>query len=360
MYNDFGDIMVGILLETEYASSLWGQNLYRSLIERLKFNRISYCQIFDICPMELETVFIIASNKEWTANAIKQLNAGGMRPILLCNQSENLPGCVYNCVCSDINTSMKGLLDILKNQNKTKIVLYGFNAHSLGDIGRINSLLAWKEPHFDTMQVFSNTGSLQKCFEEFFPNKDEFDAAICANDFAAVSLVKNLKKHNPKSLTNFPIISCDSSKISDYYRENIVSMDMNFEQYGRAAIYIYKALKKHPYLSEINTKVVWSIEESSNQTKRKSIHLQFSDSEDRFYDDIELSEMLIVDKLLTLSDDIEKSIIDGFMKGLSYNEIADKCFFTVGGIKYRTKNLMEKIGAKSKDQMVELLKKYTL
>ena len=114
--------MVAILIDTKYANSLWCKNLQNSLIERLRQKRIPFCEIFDTCPADIETVFMIASDREWIISSIKQLNLGGVYPILLCNQLENLPGCIYNCVCSDINSSMKILLDTLKKREKRRKV----------------------------------------------------------------------------------------------------------------------------------------------------------------------------------------------------------------------------------------------
>lgn len=350
--------MVGILLETDYASSLWGQKLYKSLINKLRVNRISYCHISDTCPENLETVFIIASNKNWTLNTIKQLNSGGIRPILLCSQYESLPGCIYSCVCTDIDTAMKNLLDSLKKQEKNRIALYGMNSQSIGDTGRVNSLLTWKDSCFNSMKIFNNSGSLENCFNEFYLHIDEFDALICANDFVAVSLVKKIKEREPKRLDKILIVSCVANKLSDHYRKHITSLNIDFEQYGQAALYVYRELAKHPYLTEIVTKIACTLNNEHTRSKHSSFQLKPIQNDDSFYSDSELKEMLIVDKYLTLSDETEQSIMEGFIQGQSYNDIAEKCFFTISGIKYRTQNLLEKIGAENKTQLIELLKRY--
>lgn len=350
--------MVGILLETDYASSLWGQNMYNSLTKKLRANRISYCHIEDCVPSELDTVFMIASNKNWSFQAIKQLNNEDVRPILLCSQYESLPGCIYSCVCSDIDTAMKNLLDSLKKQGKNRIALYGMNSQSIGDTGRVNSLLTWKDSCFNSMKIFNNNGSLENCFNEFYLHIDEFDAVICANDFVAVSLVKKIKEREPERLDEMLIVSCVANRLSDYYRQYITSLNIDFEQYGQAALYIYREHIKHPYLTEITTKIACTLNSDHTRSKHSSFQLKPIQNDDSFYNDSELKEMLIVDKYLTLSDATEQSIVEGFIQGLSYNDIAEKCFFTISGIKYRTQNLLERIGAESKAQLIELLKRY--
>lgn len=350
--------MVGILLDSKYSESLWCKSLYQSLVETLRKNRISFCELFDKVDGNTDAVFIIASDRKWTVSAITQLNQKGIKPILICNEAEKLTGCIYSCVCSDINASMKNLLDTLKAKGKTRIALYGINAESISDTARADSLFGWNNGSFEAMQVFNNNGSLQNCFNAFFGAADNFDAAICANDFAAVSLVRNLREKSPERLNSLYVISCAETKISSFYRDNVVSLNMNFEEYGKAAVYLYSALKKHTYLSEMTVKVLWSLENDAPKTENGDLALNLTESEDAFYEDAELAEMLIVDKLLQNSDETELKIIDALLEGKTTEQIADDCFLTVGGVKYHIKKIINDCGAADKNQVVSLLKKY--
>ena len=353
-----GDYMVGILLDSKYSESLWCKSLYESLIERLRNKRIPFCEVFDKIDRNLDAIFIIAADREWTLSAITQLNQNGIKPILICNQSEKLAGCIYSCVCSDINASMKNLLDNLKTKDKSRIALYGINTDSISDISRVDSLLNWRGEYFETMKIFNNNGSLKNCFDEFYTHIDEFDAAICANDFAAVSLVRNLEEKAPEKLENFYIISCAKTQISNYYSDRILSLNMNFDQYGKAAVYVYNALKKHTYLSGITARVLWSLESNDISESKNNIDLNLISSNDAFYEDKELSEMLIVDKVLKSTDDIEKKIIECLLNDSTYEQIAEQTFLTVGGVKYRINKIISDSGAADITQIINLLEKY--
>ena len=246
----------------------------------------------------------------------------------------------------------------LKTKDKSRIALYGINNDSISDISRVDSLLNWRGEHFETMKIFNNNGSLKNCFDEFYSHINEFDAAICANDFAAVSLVRSLEKTSPEKLEDFYIISCAKTQISSYYRKHILSLNMNFDQYGKAAVYVYNALKKHPYLSGITTRVLWSLDSNNITSDRKNISLNLTSSEDAFYEDKELNEMLIVDKILKSSDEVEKKIINCLLNDYTYEQIAENCFLTVGGVKYRINKIVSNSGAKDKEEIISLLKKY--
>ena len=350
--------MVGILLDTKYSESLWCKSLYDSLISALRQKRISFCELRESYDKSLDAVFIIASDREWTVSAITQLNRSGVKPIVICNQSENLSGCIYSCVCSDINASMKNLLDTLKFKGKSRVALYGINTDSIPDISRVDSLFNWRSQYFETMSIFNNNGSLANCFNDFYSHINEFDAVICANDFAAVSLVRKLLEINPQKLNGLCIISCAQTQLSNYYRKYILSLNMNFEQYGKAAVYVYNAAKKHGYISEMTVKVLWSLESGETPTVNNSVILDLKSSEDSFYSDTELARMLIVDKLLKSADDTEKKIIDCLTKDEKTEKIADVCFLTPGAVKYRINKMVTESGAKDKNEMVLLLKEY--
>lgn len=351
--------MVAILTDKTYADSLWSKQLFSSLTECLRSRRIPFCQIEDTCPAHCDTVFIITSDYAWTSSTVQQLNRSGRSPILLCNQYENLPGCVYSCVCSDVNTSMKNLLESLNTEDRKRVCVFGMNPSSISDISRVNSLFSWKSEDMDTIQVFLNKGSLANCFDSFYPQIQDFDAVICTNDFAAIYLVRKLRTLAPEQLRRFRIISCAESELSNFYREHIDTLHVNFEQYGRAAVYIYESLRKRPYLSGMILHVAPSFQEPSPEAPPSEVSLAPDRQVDSFYEDPDLQEMLIADHLLSASDQADSIILEGLSTGRSYDEIAERCFLAEGSIKYRIKRLLSESGAGSREEMIRLYRKYT-
>lgn len=350
--------MVAILQDKKYINSLWCKNIYSGLTKRLREKRIPFCEIYDSCPNDIEAVFIIGSDLIWTSTTIRSLNRGGIVPILICNIAENLPGCIYNCVSSDINASMKHILDTLSVRKKRKIAVYGVNTDSISDIGRTDSLLFWRFNSFDSFLLFENKGSLDECFKRFYPNINTFDAVICTNDFAAISLVKHLEEIAPEQLDRLQITCCTTSELSKSYKDIIISLDTHYEQYGKAAVYIYEALQKHCYLSGITVQVSWDIEERSTEISDSPININDVHSSDTFYEDPELNDMLVVDRLLTLSDETDKKILCLLMQNYSYEKISEICFLSINAIKYRIKKLAQNSNAINKNNMIDLAKKY--
>lgn len=350
--------MVAILMEPEYASSVWGKNLYQSLILQLRQKRIAFCEISDFCPADMDAVFLIASNVDWTKATVEQLNRAGYKPILICNQYDHIPGCLYNCVCSDVNASMKELLDVLACRRNFRIALYGVATDSIADLSRANSLFTWRSDLIESMQIFHNEGSLQTCFDHFFEQHTNFDTVICSNDYAAISLVRKLQKVEPEVLSKLTIISCAGTNISEYYRDYIHSLNMNFESYGKAALHIYDFIRKNPFVSGMTINVKWSFEPNTLPDSKKEAVLRAPVVDSAFYGDPEIEEMLIVDRFLTVSDQTDKLIAKLLIAGFTYSDIAEKTFLSEGTVKYRIKRVLDLCGTENKHALINLLKKY--
>ena len=350
--------MVTILTEPAYSESMWCKALYGSLTERLRQKRISFCEMYDTVPVNSEAVFIIAADYNWIKATLTELNLSGIKPILICNQAETILGCNYSCVCSDITGSMKYLLDNLKADGKTRVALYGVNTSSISDIGRVDGLFAQKDGVIDSMRIFTNDGSLQSCYREFSAEADNFDAVICFNDFAAVSLIRRLEADGEGGkLSRLKILSCCQTKISSCYRDKIISINMNLEQYGKAAVFIYEKLKLHPYISQMTLNVSWNTEPNQS-SDHASISLKSARNTDRIYSDKELNEMITAERILEIDSATDKTVISCLCGGKSVTEIAAACFLTDSGVKYRIKRILEKCRISDKSELVSTVKRY--
>ena len=350
--------MVAILTEPAYSESMWCRALYGSLTERLRRKRIPFCEIYDTVPVNSEAVFIIAANYHWIKATLTELNLSGIKPILICNQAETILGCNYSCVCSDITGSMKYLLDNLKSDGKTRVALYGVNTSSISDIGRVDGLFAQKDGVIDSMRVFVNDGSLQSCYREFSAEADNFDAVICFNDFAAVSLIRRLEADGEvEKLSRLKILSCCQTKISSCYRDKIISINMNLEQYGKAAVFIYEKLKLHPYISQMTLNVSWNTEPKQSSA-HAPIRLKSVENTDRIYSDKELNEMITAERILEIDSATDRTVISCLCGGKSVTEIAAACFLTDSGVKYRIKRILEKCRISDKAELISIVKRY--
>ncbi len=350
--------MVGILTEENYIKTFWGQQIFISLTERLRSKRIPYCEIIDDCYADLEAIFIIAADLGWTKSAIEQLNAGGYTPILLCNQSESLPGCIYSCVCTDIRASMKSILEAIKQKGKKRVAIYGVNNNSISDISRVNDLLLWKDKEIEAISVYYNDISFAECFNSFEKDIEKFDAVICMNDYIAISLVNHLKEKDEHLLEGMTIISCVECALIERYKNYITPVRISFDQYGQAAVCAYEIIKKHGNLSTVTLRVDCSLKGNSAESAHKSVKFSLERNDDRFYKDTEFKELHIADLMYNITDTTDLFILNALSQGKPYESIAHECYLSVGSVKYRIKRILSSVGCESKDELVTIMKKY--
>lgn len=357
-----------IFLEPAYSGSMWCQNLLDGLLGVLKLKRIPYRIIGSLKEIrENRYIFLIGSNNTWVKAVLRACNEIGTYPILLCNQTYHKFNADYSAICSDVAGSMKHLVGILDSMKRKRIALYGVNPQSVSDEGRKDSFLVAMGGR-GRRDIFINNGSLQQCFARFLLRAQEYDTAICTNDFAAISLVRHLKEQRPELLDRLTIIGCAEARLTGHYADRIHSVRLNFEEYGKAAVVTLGSLQKTPCISNIVMMIKWdcsAIEKlqpgrsEKTEIKKPALPVEMQCTE-TFYNDDELREMMLVERLLCECTEVERLILRKIMEGSSYEKIAEECFLMEGTIKYHVKKMGSLCRVNGKRQLVELLRKYLL
>ncbi len=343
-----------ILCEKSYFESNWCRSILSGLKSELKKRRIEYKVVFELGDIAPETVlFIIGSDFRWMSNAVFSANSKGITPIVIFNQLDHMISGRYHSVSSDISGSISSLVEWLRSRNKCSICLYGINPSSVADISRAQSYL---RSFSGSGATFFNNGSLKKCFEDFISSGEVFDGVICTNDYAAISLVKNLLRRDKALLERMDIISCSRSAISEFYSEYIRSVDVNFQSLGANAYAISRTLAHGENISEISLTVKWDMSFCNDGmlSECSGAHIEA----DGFYDDGELADLLKIDRLLERCDELDRKIIDLLMKDKTYMEIADECHLVEQSVKYRVKGYTEICSLKGRRELISLLGEY--
>lgn len=356
--------MVPILVEPAYSNSVWCVSLLEGLIGEFKQKRIPFCRIGSLeeIPHGERYLYLIGSDAEWVRAALTASNRMGVYPILLCNQSYHTFEADYSAVCSDVMNSTRRLVELLCQRGCRRIALYGVNPKSVSDESRKESYLAAMNSPAAEGDVFYNSGSLENCFEEFYRRIEIYDAVICANDFAAISLVRRLGARDPERLSRLAMAGCADTRLSQLYGTKILSVRVNFAEYGRAAVMLMEDLRKNPYLSHVVMMIRWDVgaktqPEQPYDTQPPEIQALPS-AQDVFYDDQELTEMMLLEKLLSEMEDLDRRIVRLLLDGAAYERISEECFLTESAIKYRVKKMVRTCHVKGRSELTALLRRY--
>ena len=358
--------MVLIFEQPDYARSVWCAHIVSSLVSELRLKRLSFRMIASLEELSEGTagdfVFLVGSGNPFITDGIRAAERAGVYPILLNGRArdELTVGC--SMVCSDMEGSMKDTADRLRASGRGRIALYGVNPRSIGDICRRAYFL--KTAGAQEKDIFFNDGSLENCFNAFYTQADAYDAVICANDFAAISLVRRLSACDPAALEHLSIIGCAETRLTDFYADRIASVRGNFAEYGRAAVALLDTLKRNPCLSRVEMFIRWDVDPLSPKRAAPSpdpaavSHAPAPPKTDAFYEDGELREMLCIEQLLNACDALDRQILRRALMGEAYEDIAEHCFINVSTVKYRLRKMISISGTESRADLLRLARKY--
>ena len=358
--------MVLILVEPSYSRSIWCLNLLDGLTGEFKQKRVPFRQVasLDEAGPDDRYIYLIGSDNAWVRAALAACNRMGIYPILLCNQAYHTFDADYSTVCSDVINSMRRLVELLRGRGHGRIALYGVNPQSVSDESRMDSYLAALGGEDGRRHVFFNSGSLENCFEQFMARAQQYDAVICANDFAAISLVRRLGLRDPALLERLAIAGCADARLTQLYGSHILSVRVNFVEYGRAAVTLLENLRKNPYLSHIIMMIRWDFSlldgaaAPAPAARRREKAPALPADPDVFYEDRELNDMMLLEKLLDGCEDPDYDIIRLLLRGEPYEKIAETCFLTESAIKYRVKKMVRVCCVQGRKELTDLLRRY--
>ncbi len=343
-----------ILCEKNYFESNWCRQILAGLKNELKKRRMEYEILFDFEPfMPEDILYVIGSDVRWMSDAVYKANAAGITPIVVFNQLDHIIPGRYHSVSSDINGTVVSLLEWLRVEGKKKICLYGINPASVSDIGRSESYF---RSFSEGGHSFFNHGSLKQCFNDFWGSGEDFDAVICTNDLAAVSLVKNLMEAAPERLGSMSVVSCSRSAISACYEEYIKSVDVNFTSFGTNAYAVSRIVRHGENISEIALTVKWEMNFASTHAGGECPPVPMNDN--AFYGDPEFASLLKIDRLLERCDALDKKILSLLLSDRTYAEIAEECYLVEQSVKYRVKQYTEICQLKNRKELLSLLNEY--
>ncbi len=361
-------MVVEILIEPDFEQSSWGKAIGDSLITALVKKKMNFGKIEDISQItnksEKHFLFAIGTDEKWLKYVVSGCTKNKIHPILLGGVPKGPFNGIFSAVTSDLPRSMYYLISYLKGKGRLKPALYGINPASLSDSERKESFLRYADELASENDVYYNNGSLKNCFETFLQNAQNYDCVICANDYSAISLIRNLKETGDFG-DSLLVVSYGDTMLSKRMDAPMLTVSMRYEEYGDAAVSICKTLEKNSSLLYMSVAVKWKISKNTPSAKNEytdTIHsddfVALNSADEIFYSDNEMREMILVENMLLECDALDLKILDVILSGGSYENAAENCFISQNTAKYRIKKLMNLCNTKSKRDFLKLIEKY--
>lgn len=301
-------------------------------------------------------VVLICASLKWTMDAIKELNARGIHPLVFGFQYIDT---IYQY--SGINLTYTKtaylLTGYLLSENAGETAVVGYNSDSLPDRLKLAGAKHAAERYGAAVKVFKNNGDIMACINDFAKNCANVKNVVCLNDTVAVVL----RNRYPELLENKRICSCSGMKISDYLGNPYPTALVNYRNAGVRIAELYLFLMR---LDEVCPTAL-TLEMDIMLGKRYDgefplIDSSFSKSGVDFYADKTVDEVERLDKMFLMLDELDESILHDVTCGDSYETIAENRHLALNTVKYRLHAMVKNADVSGRKELVALIAKYNL
>ena len=368
-----------ILSEPGYETSCWHQAILNGLIaekQQKRFSLIFLQHISDLIrfpPEEKEAIFLLGNDSLWIADTTAACEAVfGNRVIVLGNHVATLNSHRYSVVSSDIYSQIAALCHYLQYYGKHRIALYGIHPDSASDSYKKEAFLSCGG---SADYLFENIGNLAECFDRFLPHIADYDGVICVNDYAAVSLCRHLRDL-PASAAKIPpsqklyITSCGGHLLSGFVTPGITHTRSDYAAFGRAGIDLCRLLIKNSNITAVNLRLAGTFYAGETtdclplpEAPVTASVPPFQVPEHRssnFYTDSETREILKIEALLNSCSASDFEILEHLLCGETYSAIADHFYLSTNGLQYKLKNWFRLCNVASRQEFLNLLRRYRM
>ena len=342
-----------VVSEPNYATTNWYRNSIAALKNQARKKRVPLLFAEGVSDVVGEScVFVLGASVAWIVQTVSDLQGMGCHPILLSELPEYPFMGRYSCVKIDYNRFMASLAADFLGEGRTHTAFYGMNPASFSDISRRNAFLAC----FSGGTVFENNGSLSLCFEHFYRahKEREFDSVICANDFAAVSLLNHLRTLGEDG-QGILIAVYSNAQIATRF-PSIRSIRGDDSSVATAAFEIADCICANPIFSGMRITVDPRGADARDTALPLKRRFEESYDSDPLYRDLELNELMRIEKLLCACDETDLQILR--LLKASGEAIGESTFLSDNGVKYRIKKMKKLCGVDSKSEIPVMLEKY--
>jgi hypothetical protein len=345
-----GGLFVYILAQADYSKTNWYKRILLPLKAQARRKRVQLFESTSVgeIPKGEICAFVMGGSEQWMRECVQLLQARGCHPILLNEIDESRFFGHFSRVKSDY----RGLMERISVGGRC--AFYGMNPASASDVARRAAFL---DLH-PAGEIFENRGSLANCFNDFWQKHKicAFDSVICANDFAAVSLFSYLREHSAQDSTH--ITAQAQGSILSYF-PTIQTLSIDPVSLSKAAFEIADCVRAHPEFVGVSVSVgfVFDLEDAPDKVENKNtVCEEVMYSDDEFYEDSQLSELLRIEHLLSCADMTDLKILH--LLAVGCRDIAEEAFLSENGVKYRIKKMKQLCSVSEKKDITLLLEKY--
>lgn len=314
-----------------------------------------------------EPVILIGYSHEYLTSAVDRLTRWDKRIILAGMDADNLSNQI-SCVTHSRSRQTVELLQYLYACGRERIALVGIGRSSINDLIKVDAALRYTLSLAHPVRrndIYDWTECLEECISRFLPVCSRYDAVICPNDFAALTLIRHLEKNGIRVPKDLYVAGFSNQAVGRFSTPTITTITMDFSAIGRYAFSIWMQLQ-----TLMEKDLVLKIIAPSRLLARGSTAFQQpeialasvpfwqKDEKDQFYNDDTIQRLMRIESCLNRQDELDLRITKGILSNISYEELTDRLYISSSALHYRMAKIYRDVGCRTRAEFMALFKQY--
>ena len=354
-----------VITDSKTADFSWFKNLYNYICEFSKRHKISLHMIKNLqdcsCLPENSILIILGNNKEWLSEIEGFIQHKKITVVLMIGYGDFSNNRIIR-IRYDMNSAIMQSINLLKEKGRIRPACFGIQSKDSADLIKADTFIK----RFCKNDIYYDEEGLDKCFERFFCNIEQYDSVICSNDIMALFLQKKCKEFNIAIPERLHIVSIGNLWVSSHTSPSITTFECNLNNFVEVLWKILNVKQNNDIFSKVDVLL------EPKLIKRKStcddaILTKF-EKLDRYSPVLNFNEELdpqvckIRDFDLAFSsfNELEIKIITELINNKSYEEIATNNFISIDALKYHIKKVYSRLEINSRKELLDLVKEYSL
>ena len=363
-------MVILVLCDPHYYNSPWCDNKLRGIQDEIVRRRDKKAKVYTD-PVAFEaaaarlgrdsTVIILFDAISYIQTVAPIFSRLSVHPMITYTASEIRLPFYHSVVSSDVDASIRRMVDYLQGCGKKRIAKVGVNPDSWSDATRAELFMRYV-PDVNR-RVFYATGDMRDCFSEFLSVREEFDAVVCPNDHLAISLIEFLKEQGAYDPSLF-VISHGDTAMARLYGNGITSITVDHYRVGRAAAETHYNRLKYGW----SFATLFLENEMKIRGSTENIPYRPSLSPPKASNILPPSEPLLfriptnalgsIERLLATSDISELKLLYCLLSDYTNEKTGEFCFLSIEAVKYRVRKICRMLQALSKTEATAILRRY--
>lgn len=349
------------VIERHDENNFWIENTIKGMTEEAARRFLSFKFLRETeGGVKNDVVYVVGTSEVFCDRAAREIESLGGIPLIVKGSAFNSGSTAS--VAFDIDDAVKRCLDYLKQNGKSNILFYGLNENTETDKFK-------KDAFIENARKTGVNGSIRFCNGTIHSEAENFvsgefgrglyDAILCANDTAALSLLYAGITEKAKVPEDLFLIGMGNSYIGKHCSVPLTTVDFDYKLLGKYAVKTGAFIKREKGFTCVKTLLPCPIivrDSTANADfNAKSEIKEFTPIED-YFGGKATTEILSTETIMQTSDETDRMIMLMLAGENTYAAIAEKVSLTERAVSYRIDAIKKKLGFNRVEDLREFLK----